>query len=129
MGELKKFGAEATEYTRAAIGGFLLEAIGGQGGGPQQLDFERFEKDQARLSAATNKEHFVAEKEVDGVLLGKAELGGGTWGRVSQEDGRVALVPWREEMTDLLGMDVKVSREAGQTKMQALERGGMERER
>lgn len=130
---LKRDLGDMNEEVRSAMGSFLLESIGGEGAGPQLQRVERtepaeFEADRQRLCEATGKDHFLAEEDVQGRLIGKVELGDDMWGRVSQEGGRVALVPWDEKMTDLLGMDVGVNREQGKTVMQAVEKGGMERE-
>ena len=130
---LKKDLGDMNEEVRSACGSFLLGLVGGQGAGPQLQRVERtepaeFEADRKRLCEATGKDHFLAEEDVQGKLIGKVELGDNMWGRVSQKDGRIALVPWEKEMTDLLGMEVSVNREQGKTVMQAVEKGGVERE-
>jgi len=64
-----------------------------------------------KLSKATGKEHFLATKKVTGILLGKVELLEKEWGRLGQEGGSVALVPWRGDMVKSLGKEISFNPE------------------
>lgn len=96
------------EEVRSAIGGALLESVGGTAQGPNLLH-ERESKLQ-KLNDATGKEHSIAEGDVSGVYVGKIELGGSEFARIQQEDGSFLLSEWSPEMTDFLGQEIEISR-------------------
>ena len=96
------------EEMRSAIGGALLESVGGKAQGPNLLP-ERESKLQ-KLNDATGKEHSIAEGDVSGVYVGKIELGSSEFARIQQEDGSYLLSTWSPEMTDFLGREIEISR-------------------
>mgnify|MGYP000694381730 CR=1 FL=1 len=72
---------------------------------------ENLRREIDKLSKATGKEHFLATERVKGILLGKVELSEKEWGRVGQEGGRVALVPWRGDVVKSLGKEISFNPE------------------
>ena len=123
MGTVKRTISEMNEEARSAAGGFLLETVGGKGSGAhfEPSNPKAFEEDREKLSKALGRDHFVAEKDVEGKLVGKVELGGNVWGRIDQGQEGFALVPWNDSLTELIGKDVSMNREAGETVAKSVE--------
>lgn len=115
------------EEVRSAVGGALLESIGGSPGGAKLLPEQ--EGDLEKLSEVTGKEHSIAEGDVSGVYVGKVELGDGEFARIQQEDGSFVLSEWSPEMTDFLGQEIGISRgDNGEVSITRAEGNSIERE-
>lgn len=121
MKAVGEFIADTADVIGKTAGGVLLESIGGGAATPQQPSFRieqppslDYAKDRERLENSTGKPHYYVSGQVEGRLLGKANLGGEAFARISHQQGKaVALVPWREEMTRHIGKELTVSHDKG----------------
>lgn len=121
MKAVGKFIADTADVIGKTAGGVLLESIGGSASTPPQPSFKieqpagpNYAKDRERLENSTGKPHYFVSGTVSGRLLGKANLGGEAFARVSHQQGKaVALVPWREEMTRHIGNNLTISHDKG----------------
>jgi len=125
---VKKDLYNVNEEVRSAAGGFLIEAVGGTASGAKLLAEQ--ERDLEKLNNATGKEHIVTEGDVNGIYVGKAQLGDDPFARIEQEDGSFVLSKWGPEMTKHLGKEVGISRGAkGELSISRADTGSIERER
>lgn len=120
MNAVGRFIGDTANLVGQTVGDVLIQSIGGSPSGQQpsfrieQPAGRNYAADRERLENATGRPHFYVSGQVQGKLMGKANLGGEPWARIAQQDGRaVALVPWREDMTKHLGCEISVSHEKG----------------
>ena len=122
MKAVGKFIADTADLIGKTAGGVLIESIGGSASTAHQPSFKieqapgpNYARDRERLENSTGKPHYYVSGQVEGRLLGKANLGGEPFARISHQQGKaVALVPWREEMTRHIGKEISISHDKGQ---------------
>ncbi len=94
---VKKDLLDVNEDVRSAMGGFLLENIGGKADAPRYQPEVR--SDLGKLNEATGKDHSFLDGDVQGKYVGKIELGGNEFGRIERADGGFSFVEWDPKTT------------------------------